>query len=116
MTFFWIWPWSVEIANLIWSGTHKFINEYSMPPSAHGHLVHLLDSLLQHCEYNNCSSESILVEHIVSVGLRGLRGRHINDQRYIIVSSKLAAYNAFDDFVDAMNMLSKLDVTFLQLA
>ena len=86
------------------------MNEYLMSYDAHSNLVRLLDPILQRWEFNSWGSEPILVEHIIAIGLRRLGGGQIKDQRHIIGTSKTAAYQAFDDFVNAINQHPELDI------
>jgi hypothetical protein len=90
--------------------TGSFANEYCMTLPTHGKLVRILDPLLQRVEYNSRGSEPILVEHIIAVGLRVLSGGRIKDQKWIVGSSKTAAYDAFNDFVDAVNYAPELAI------
>ena len=90
----------------------KFCNYYRMSPSAHRHLVRLLDPYLQRVEWNSRDRSPILVEHIISLGLRVLAGAQIEDMRHIIGVSKAAAYQAIDDFVDAVNTHPNLAINF----
>ena len=62
--------WNAHVQQLIHEG--RFANEYRMSPSAHCNLVRLLDPILQRVEWNSCGSESILVEHIIALGMRVL--------------------------------------------
>jgi hypothetical protein len=48
------------------------------------------------------------VEHIVASGLRILSGGRPKDQRFIFGSCKDAAYKAFIDFINAVNMATEL--------
>jgi hypothetical protein len=100
--------WSTHVEQLLHEG--KFNNEYLMSPQAHAKLVRILDPALGRVEYNSRCSEPILVEHIMAVGLRVLGGGTVKDQRHIIHSCCSAAYDAFDDFIDAVNAAPELDI------
>jgi len=102
--------WDDHVNQLIHEG--RFVNEYRMSPSAHRRLVRLLDPYLQRVEWNSRGSEPILVEHIIALGLRVLAGGRVADIRHIIGASRAAAYQAFDDFVDAVNSHPELDINF----
>lgn len=88
----------------------KFVNEYTMSLPVHGKLVRILDPILQRKEYNSRGSDPILVEHIIATGLRVLAGGRTKDQRHIIGTSLSAAYDAVDDFIDAVNSAPELDI------
>eukprot|EP00804_Cyclotella_cryptica_P023744 CCRYP_011132-RA/>CCRYP_011132-RA protein AED:0.33 eAED:-0.31 QI:0/0/0/0.5/1/1/2/0/240 len=94
--------WDSHVEQLQHEGS--FGNEYCMTLSTHGKLIRILDPLLQRCEYNSRCSEPILVEHITAVGLRALSGGRPKDQKWIVGSSRAAAYDAFDAFVEAVNL------------
>ena len=102
--------WNAHVEKLIHE--RRFANEYRMSPSAHRNLVRLLDPILQRVEWNSRGSEPILVEHIISLGLRILAGGQMSDVRHIMGVSRAAAYQAFDDLVDAVNSHPDLDINF----
>ncbi len=77
---------------------------------AHGKLVRILDPILQRKEYNSRGSEPILVEHIIALGLRTLAGGRPKDVRHFVGTSPRAAYDAVDDFIDAVNTTPELDL------
>jgi hypothetical protein len=80
----------------------------------HGKLIRILDPLLQRCEYNSRGSEPILVEHITAVGLRVLSGSRPKDQKWIVSTRRAAAYDAFNDFVEAVNFAPELAINMPQ--
>jgi len=88
----------------------KFVNEYTMSYPAHGKLVRILEPMLKRKEYNSRCSEPISVEHIAAIGLRVLSGGRPKDQRLIYGTSTSAAYDAVDDFIDAVNCAPELDI------
>jgi len=100
--------WDSHVAQL----THEksFVNEYTMSVPAHGKLVRILDPILERDENKSRCSEPIRVEHIVAAGLRVLSGGRTKDQRHIIGSSRTAAYDAVDDFINAVNSAPELDI------
>ena len=101
--------WEEHVIQLQHEG--KFNNEYRMSLPTHGKLVRILDPILQRREYNSRGSDGpILVEHIIAIGLRVLAGGRTVDQRHIIGSSLSAAYDAVDDFIDAVNTAPELDI------
>jgi hypothetical protein len=100
--------WDNHVAQL--KHENSFVNEYTMSVPAHGKLVRILDPILERAEYNSRCSEPILVQHIVAAGLRALAGGRVKDQRHIIGSSRSAAYEAVDDFIDAVNGAHELDI------
>ena len=103
--------WNAHVQQLIHE--RRFANEYRMSPSAHRNLVRLLDPILQRVEWNSRGgSEPILVEHIISLGLRLLAGGQVSNVRHIMGVSRSAAYEAFDDFVDAVNSHPDLAINF----
>ena len=102
--------WNGHVRQLIHE--RRFANEYRMSPSAHRNLVRLLDPSLQRVEWNSRGSEPIQVEHIISLGLRVLAGGQLADIRHIIGASRAAGYQAFDDFVDAVNSHPELAINF----
>ena len=73
-------------------------------------LMWILDPFLQIVEFNSCCSKPILVEYIVSVGLRVLSGGRTKDQCHIAGTSLDAAYKAADDFIDAVNAAADFDI------
>jgi hypothetical protein len=100
--------WNSHVEQLQHEGS--FGNEYCMTLPTYGKLIRILDPLLQRCEYNSRGSEPILVEHITAVGLRVLSGGRPKDQKWIIGSSRAAAYDAFDTFVEAVNLSPELAI------
>ena len=104
--------WENHVTQLEHEGL--FVNEYLMSVTAHSKLVRILHPFLQRSEFNSCCNVPILVEHIVAVGLRVLSGGRPKDQRHIIGSSRAAAYVAFDDFVEAVNLAPELDIVMPQ--
>ena len=102
--------WNEHVAQLIHE--RRFANEYRMSPSAHRNLVRLLDPILQRVEWNSRGSEPILVEHIIGLGLRILAGGQMSNIRHIMGLSRAAGYQAFDDFVDAVNSHPDLAINF----
>ena len=102
--------WDSHVAKL--KHEDKFANEYTMSWEAHQKLVSLLQPTLQRAEYNSRCSEPIRVEHIVAAGLRVLSGGRVKDQRHIVGTSRTAAYDAVDDFIDAVNGCDSLAINF----
>jgi hypothetical protein len=93
--------WDAHVAQL--EHEDKFVNEYTMSVKAHGNLVRILDPILERKQYNSRCSEPIQVEHITAIGLRCLAGGRPKDMRHIMGTSTSAAYDALDDFIDAVN-------------
>lgn len=100
--------WDAHVEQLLHED--KFVNEYTMSVPAHGKLVRILEPTLMRKEYNSRCSEPISVEHITAIGLRVLAGGRTKDQRHIIGTSLTAAYDAVDDFIDAVNCAPELDI------
>jgi len=59
-------------------------------------------------EFNSPCVESILVEHIVAIGLRVLSGGRTKEQCHITGMHLDAAYKAAGDFFDAVNAAQRL--------
>ena len=100
--------WDAHVEQLLHE--NKFVNEYTMSVPAHGKLVRILEPILKRKEYNSRCSEPISVKHITAIGLRVLSGGRTKDQRHIMGTSLTAAYNAVDDFIDAVNSAPELDI------
>ena len=78
------------------------------------HLISLLVPALQRVEWNSGGKDPIRPEHIVAVGLHALGGGRMLDIHHIIKSSLSATYQAFDNFVNAVNSAPELDINFPQ--
>ena len=100
--------WDAHVAQL--EHEDKFVNEYTMSVRAHGNLVRILDPILKRKQYNSRCSEPIQVEHITAIGLRCLQGGRPKDMRHIMGTSTSAAYDALDDFIDAVICAPELDI------
>jgi hypothetical protein len=100
--------WDDHVEQLLHEG--KFAREYRMSLPACEELISLLAPTLQHVEWNSRGREPIRVEHIVALGLRALGGGRLQDLRHVIGSSLSAAYQAFDDFVNAINTSPDFDI------
>ena len=87
-----------------------FVNEYTMSYDTHSKLCDILRPALLRKEFRSQSDVPISVEHIIAAGLRTLQGGRIKDARHIIGSSRAAAYAAFDDFIDAVNVVPELEI------
>jgi len=72
-------------------------------------LVQILDPFLHRAEWNSSCLEHILIEHIVTIGLRVLSDGRTKDQCHIAGTSLDAMYKAADDFIDAVNAAPELD-------
>lgn len=101
--------WPKHVAKLVHEGS--FVNEYTMSIPTHGKLVRILDPILKRVEYNS-RGDPIKVEHIVAAGLRVLSGGRVKDQKHIVGTSRTAAYDAVDDFIDAVNEAEELAIRF----
>jgi len=100
--------WDAHVRQLQHEGL--FENEYLMTVPTHGKLVRILDPILQRAEYNSRCHEPILVEHIIAIGLRGLQGGRPKDLRHVVRTCRTAAYDALNDFIDAVNMAPELAI------
>ena len=88
----------------------RFATEYLMKLQTYNKLIRILDPILERVEFNSRCSEPIQVEHIIAHGIRVLCGGTQSNNHHLVGSSIAAAYAAFDDFIDAVNYASALDI------
>lgn len=100
--------WEDHVAMLMNAGL--FENEYRMTHGTFCKLRDILSPHLQRAEHNSRSSEPITPTHIMVAGLRVLYGGRTIDQSRIVGTGRTAAYDAVDDFIDAVNSASELDI------
>ena len=93
--------WDDHVAMLMNAGL--FENEYRMTHGTFCKLRDILTPQLQRAEHNSRSTEPITPTHIMVAGLRVLYGGRTIDQGRIVGTGRTAAYDAVDDFIDAVN-------------
>lgn len=105
--------WNDHVEQLLHE--NKFNSKYCMSLPAFKSLVKMLESKLMCYHFNSLGVSPIKVRHIVAVGLQGLCGGCICDLRHLTKSLQAAAYQAFNDFINAVNSSPELAITFPQM-